>query len=97
MAKEIVITLEIDEDLKNEAEKICNKEGISLATAFTLFIKKVIETRKFPFEIENIISENDPFYSEENQKKLAKMIDNAKSGKERLTPHELIEEEDKEK
>ena len=40
MEKEIVINLEIDEDLKNKAEKICNKEGISLATAFTLFIKK---------------------------------------------------------
>ena len=41
--------------------------------------------------------ENDPFYSEENQKKLAKMVDHVKLGKEKLTPHELIEEEDKEK
>ncbi len=94
MAKEIVITLEIDEDLKNEAEKICNKEEISLATAFTLFIKKIVETREFPFEIKNIISENDPFYNEENQKKLAKMVDDVKSGKEKLTPHELIEDDE---
>ena len=36
--------------------------------------------------------ETDTFYSEENQEKLAKMIDDIKSGKEKLTPHELIEE-----
>lgn len=94
MAKEIVVTLEIDEDLKNEAEKICNKEGITLTTAFMLFIKKVVETRKFPFEVENILSENDPFYSEENQKKLGKMVDDVKSGKEKLPPHELIEDDE---
>ena len=90
MAKEIVITLEIDEDLKNEAEKICNKEGISLATAINFFIKKILETKKFPFETDE---ENDPFYSEKNQKKLVKMIDDIKSGKEKLTPHELIEDD----
>lgn len=91
MGKEIIVTLEIEEDLKNEAEKICNKEGISLTTAFILFAKKLVEAKKFPFKVESIPSESDPFYSEENQKKLAKMIDDIKLGKSKLTPHELIE------
>lgn len=31
------------------------------------------------------------------EKKIAKIVDDVKLGKEKLTPHELIEEEDKEK
>ena len=38
MKKEAIITLEIDEDLKNEIEEICNKEGISLDTAINFFV-----------------------------------------------------------
>ena len=47
MKKEAIITLEIDEDLKNEIEEICNKEGISLDTAINFFIKKILETKNF--------------------------------------------------
>lgn len=59
--------------------------GISISTAFNIFAKKVVREHKIPFTLSN----EDPFYSEENQERLALSIRHAQEGK--LTEHELIE------
>lgn len=79
------VSVRMDNDTKKEFEKFCKDVGISISAAFNLFAKKVVRERRIPFEI----SDDDPFYSEENQKRLAISIQHAKEGK--LTEHELIE------
>lgn len=73
MNKNTVIVLEIEEELKKELEEICADIGISLDTAFNLFVKKLVSERTFPFSIDDIIFD-DPFYS-------IKIIDNIESQK----------------
>ena len=67
-------------------EQICNEIGISMSAAFTIFTKKVIREKRIPFELSV-----DPFYSEENFKRLSNAVKDAKEGK-RMTEHDLIEE-----
>ena len=83
------ISFELDEKLKNDMEQVCDELGMSVATAFTIFVKKVSREQRIPFEIEI-----DPFYSEENLKLLLQDIEDARSGKAVLTQRELIEVDD---
>lgn len=79
------VSVRMENETKREFEKFCKDVGLSVSAAFNIFAKKVIREHKIPFEITN----DDPFYSEENQKRLAISIQHAKEGK--LTEHELIE------
>lgn len=55
-----------------------------MTTAFTMFTKAVVRQNKIPFEISA-----DPFYSEENQRHLKKVIADLEAGKGKR--HDLIE------
>ena len=79
------VSVRMENETKKEFEKFCKDVGLSVSAAFNIFAKKVIREHKIPFEITN----DDPFYSEENQKRLEISIQHAKEGK--LTEHELIE------
>ena len=79
------VSVRMENETKKEFEKFCKDVGLSVSAAFNIFAKKVIREHKIPFEITN----DDPFYSEENQKRLEIYIQHAKEGK--LTEHELIE------
>ena len=79
------VSVRMDNTTKKEFEKFCKDVGLSISGAFNLFAKKVIHEHRIPFEI----SSEDPFYSEENQKRLELSIQHAKEGK--LTEHELVE------
>jgi len=79
------ISLRIDEDVKKNAEKVCDEIGISLSTAINIYLKKLGRERKIPFELSA-----DPFYSAENIAILEKRIAEIKSGK-NVSEHELIE------
>ena len=81
------ITIQMDENLKEQAETLFDDMGLSMATAFTIFVKAVVRQNKIPFEITA-----DPFYSEENQRHLQKAIADLEAGKGQF--HELIEVED---
>ena len=48
----ILISFRIDQELKKNAEQVCEEMGMSLSTAFTVFAKKLVKERKIPFEIE---------------------------------------------
>lgn len=73
-----------DKDKKN-MEMVCNEIGLSMSAAFTIFAKKVAREKRIPFDLSI-----DPFYSEENMKRLSAAIEDAKSGR-NMTEHELIE------
>lgn len=81
------ISIRIDENLKKQFEKFCEDTGMTMTTAFNIFVKKAVKEQKIPFEITA-----DPFYSSANMERLKKAIKDAENGK--LTVHELIEVED---
>lgn len=83
-----LVNFRIDEENKKEMEQICNELGITMTTAFNIFVKKMIREKRIPFEVSI-----DPFYSESNMKYLKKVISDIDSGKAKLEEHELIEEE----
>jgi DNA-damage-inducible protein J len=78
------ITIRMDKTLKEQAEELFKNMGMNTTTAFTIFAKTVVRKGKIPFEIEA-----DPFYSEENQKRLRKAAADLDAGLGR--EHELID------
>ena len=86
MAQAVMVNFRLDEEDKKSMEQICNEIGISMSAAFTIFTKKVIREKRIPFELSV-----DPFYSEENFKRLSNAVKDAKEGK-RMTEHDLIED-----
>ena len=84
MADTINVTIRLDRDIKEQAERMFNDFGMNLSTAFNIFTRQALRQGKIPFEI------CDPFYSEKNQARLASSIADAEAGK--VTIHELIEE-----
>ena len=85
MAGTINVTIRLDKDVKENAERLFNDLGMNLSTAINLFARQSLRQGKIPFEI------YDPFYSEKNQARLARSIADAEAGK--VTVHELIEED----
>ena len=85
MAETINVTISLDRDVKEQAERMFNDLGMNLSTAFNIFARQALRQGKIPFEI------YDPFYSEKNQARLARSIADAEAGK--ITVHELIEDD----
>ena len=83
MAETIDVTIRLDRDVKEQAERMFNDFGMNLSTAFDIFARQALRQGKIPFEI------YDPFYSERNQARLARSISDAEAGKVKV--HELIE------
>lgn len=79
------VSVRMENDTKKDFEKFCKAVGLSVSAAFNIFAKKVIREQRIPFDISN----DDPFYSEENMKRLELSIKHANEGK--LTEHELLE------
>ena len=85
------LSIRMDNALKEQFHRMCEEFGMSVSTAVTLFAKACIRERRIPFEI---TADDDPFYSEENQRHIARAIANLEPGK--GTIHELIEVDDDE-
>lgn len=45
------ITVRIDSELKSQFDKLCEQFGMSVNTAFNIFVNAVVKTRSIPFEI----------------------------------------------
>ena len=87
MAETINVTIRLDKDLKENAERMFNDFGMNLSTAFNIFVRQALRQGKIPFEI------YDPFYSDKNQAELNRRIADVEAGK-NLSVHELIEIDD---
>lgn len=70
------ISLRIDDEIKRNAEKVCDAIGISMSTAITIYLKKLGREHRIPFELSA-----DPFYSESNMAYLAEAIAEVEQGK----------------
>nr|MBP3680562.1 type II toxin-antitoxin system RelB/DinJ family antitoxin [Clostridia bacterium] len=81
------ISIRIDEELKKQFEKFCSDTGMTMTTAFNIFVKKAVKEQRIPFEITA-----DPFYSAANMERLEKAVKDIEKGK--ITVHDLIEVED---
>ena len=45
------ITVRIDSEMKAQFDKLCTEFGMSVNTAFNIFVNAVVRSRKIPFEI----------------------------------------------
>ncbi|MCL2088746.1 MAG: type II toxin-antitoxin system RelB/DinJ family antitoxin [Oscillospiraceae bacterium] len=64
-------TIRLEPGKKEEFSKICDNMGLSVSGAINVFVNKVLQTHRIPFDI---TAGNDPFYSDENQKYLLESI-----------------------
>ena len=82
------VNIRMDKTLKEQFDKFCKDVGMTMTTAFCIFAKKSVREQRIPFEI----TADDPFYSEQNMKRLKKAIEDLDNGK--GTKHEIIEVSD---
>lgn len=76
------VNFRVDDTIKAKAETACAAMGLSMSTALTIFLTKLANEQRIPFEVAV-----DPFYSEENMARLKKSIADLDAGK--GTMHEV--------
>ena len=79
------ICLSIDDDVKREAEQVCEDMGMSMSTAVNIYLKRLSRERRIPFEVMA-----EPFWSSENAAILDRRIADIRAGR-NVSEHELIE------
>ena len=45
------VTVRIDSEMKSQFDKLCNQFGMSVNTAFNIFVNAVVRSRSIPFTI----------------------------------------------
>jgi DNA-damage-inducible protein J len=80
------VNIRLEDSLKEKADILFAELGLSMTTAFNIFIRQAVRQGGIPF---GITVNTDPFYSTSNMKVLRQSIKDADDGK--LTEHELIE------
>lgn len=81
-----MVSIRMDDDLKAGMESVCRDLGMSMTTAFTIYARKVCREKRIPFEVSI-----DPFYSDENQRRLAGITARIDAGRANLIEHDLLE------
>jgi len=51
MPKTAVITARIEPEIKEEAERVLSKIGLTMSQAMTLYLRQVVNRRAIPFEL----------------------------------------------
>ena len=64
-----LMTLRIDENLKDDFDIFCDDVGLTTTSAITMFVKTAVREHRIPFEVSA-----DPFYSSKNRMALNKSI-----------------------
>jgi len=72
------VSLRFDDETKKALDEMCDEMGMNITTFFTIYAKKALRERKIPFEISAPL---DPFYSEQNMKRLMESDRQVKEGK----------------
>ena len=65
MAETTNVNIRMDKELKDRAERLFGEMGMSMTTAFNIFVRQTLRQGKIPFEISV-----DPFYSDSNMRSL---------------------------
>jgi DNA-damage-inducible protein J len=55
----VAVNFLIDKELKNNMEQVCKDMGITMTGAITMFITKVVQEQRIPFEISAKVTYND--------------------------------------
>jgi DNA-damage-inducible protein J len=71
------VNIRVDDVLKKNVENIFAELGMSMSTATNVFYKQVVRYGGIPFELRV----SDPFYSDANQARLQKTIDDYTAGR----------------
>lgn len=50
-AKKSIINVRVEEDVKQEADKIFKEMGLNMSVAVNLYLRQVVRTGMIPFEI----------------------------------------------
>jgi DNA-damage-inducible protein J len=74
-----VITVRMEEKLKEQFENIVNDVGLNMTTAITAFAKAVVREDGIPFDL---YRKKDSYYSPENIKSLKESIEQHQCGEE---------------
>ena len=57
MGQLVEVTLEIDAELKEQAEKVLAENGLSLEEATILFFEETVRLEKLPFELDEALKQ----------------------------------------
>lgn len=87
MAQTVQVNFRVDKELKQQAEMILDDIGLSMSTAYTIFLKKITREGGIPFELKA-----DPFYSESNMRHLQQGIRQLENGQVVIKTMEELEE-----
>ena len=87
MAEMTNLNIRIDKDLKERAEAVFADMGMSMSTAFNIFVRQTLRQGKIPFEIYA-----DLFYSDSNMRALDNSIKQAGQGKVVVKPMDELEQ-----
>lgn len=82
------INLRVDDEVKKQAELVCNDIGISLSSAINIYLKKLGREYRIPFDVSV-----DPFYSKKNIEYLEEKFSEYKKGNMKLIDKEIIDDE----
>lgn len=85
MTERVNINFRLDKETKAGMEDVCEKLGLTMTTAFTMFAKQVCREKRIPIDMSL-----DPFYSASNIEHVLKGIKQLENG--RGKTHDLIEE-----
>lgn len=80
------LSMLIDDEVMKRAELACNALGMTMTTAINIYLVKLGNEMRIPFEVSV-----DPFYNPANQKVLEESIRQLEAGKGKQ--HELAEED----
>lgn len=83
VAKDLI---DVDDEVKKNAEAVLDTIGLSMSTAINVFLKTVAREQRIPFELAA-----DPFYSESNIRYLENIMHDIKDGKAHFAEHDLTE------
>jgi len=72
------INIRVDDNLKEDAEKLFNALGLNFSSAVNIFISQAVREGGLPFAVTTRVG-NDPFYSDENKARLQKSIERMES------------------
>ena len=78
------VNFRVDDAIKEKAESACTAMGLTMSSAINIFLTKVANERRIPFEVCA-----DPFYSDDHLAKLERRVADMKEGK-NMHEHELI-------
>jgi addiction module antitoxin, relB/dinJ family len=70
------VNFRVDDKVKAKAESACTAMGLNMSTAINIFLTKLANEQRIPFEVAV-----DPFYSDENMARLRKSIADLNAGK----------------